>query len=103
MALQMRWCRLEAARLIQQSVLRHLVPVASVLVSAAWNQVMLRQRIRVNEASFPDDEEPWFETESRELDYEPAMRGKRASSQAWMSASTCSLPRSFRGSWKYPP
>ena len=113
--------------LIQQSVLRHLVPVASVLVSAAWNQVVLRrfaqqvhaavkqrlaivracravelgdaqsarmildgawllatadgevehqeavalatlidslplpQRISVNEASFPDDEEPWFE------------------------------------------
>ena len=113
--------------LIQQSVLRHIVPVASVLVSAAWNQVVLRryaqqvhatvkqrlaiveacravqlgdaddartildgawllatadgdiehqeavalatlidslplpQRISVKEASFPDDEEPWFE------------------------------------------
>jgi|GEM_PF-2167799 len=29
--------------LIQQSVLRHLVPVASVLISAAWNQVVLRR------------------------------------------------------------
>lgn len=29
--------------LIQQSVLRHLVPVVSVLVSAAWNQVVLRR------------------------------------------------------------
>jgi tellurite resistance protein len=113
--------------LIQQSVLRHLVPVASVLVSATWNQIILRrfarkvhatvkerfaivracraielgdahttraildgawllatcdgevehqeavalatlidslalpQRISVKEASFPDDEEPWFE------------------------------------------
>lgn len=113
--------------LIQQSILRHLVPVASVLVSAVWNQVVLRrfaqqvhtavkqrlaivracqsvelgdgrsarmildgawllatadgelehqeavalatlidslslpQRIAVREASFPDDEEPWFE------------------------------------------
>jgi tellurite resistance protein len=113
--------------LIQQSVLRHIVPVASVLVSAAWNQIVLRryaqqvhatvkqrvaivqacrgvqlgdahsarmildgawllatadgdiehhealalstlidslplpQQISVKEASFPDDEEPWFE------------------------------------------
>ena len=29
--------------LIQQSVLRHLVPVVSVLISAAWNQVVLRR------------------------------------------------------------
>lgn len=29
--------------LIQQSILRHLVPVASVLVSAFWNQVVLRR------------------------------------------------------------
>jgi tellurite resistance protein len=29
--------------LIQQSVLRHLVPVVSVVVSAAWNQVVLRR------------------------------------------------------------
>jgi tellurite resistance protein len=125
--------------LIQQSVLRHIVPVASVLVSAAWNQVVLRryaqqvhatvkqrlaivqacravqlgdahsartildgawliatadgdiehqeavalatlidslplpQRISVKEASFPDDEEPWFEAAVSQL--EPAARG----------------------------
>jgi tellurite resistance protein len=113
--------------MIQQSVARHIVPVASVLVSAVWNQVVLRryaqqvhatvkqrvaivracravqlgdaqhartildgawllatadgdiehqeavalatlidslplpQRISVKEASFPDDEESWFE------------------------------------------
>lgn len=29
--------------LIQQSVLRHMVPVASVVISAAWNQVVLRR------------------------------------------------------------
>jgi tellurite resistance protein len=124
--------------LIQQSVLRHLVPVASVLVSATWNQVVLRrfahqvhatikqrvaivqacravelgdaksarvildgawllatsdgdlehqeavalatlidslplpQQISVKEASFPDDEEPWFE---HITELAPAARG----------------------------
>jgi tellurite resistance protein len=29
--------------LIQQSILRHLVPIASVLVSAVWNQIVLRR------------------------------------------------------------
>lgn len=35
-----------AREIIQQSVLRNIIPVASVLVSAVWNQVMLRRYAR---------------------------------------------------------